>query len=298
MRRSYNVTIMKLIKRLLLLCSPIIAALYLTACSDTAAPPGPVPTLSPYQIILVSTDFGAGEPRVSFMLFDGPDAVRDVTRINLTAVDINDDENQTVVWQGEATGYTDYEFPYWVAYPQIERGGYWGMVADITHANGSRSETTFVIEVLGQSLAPAIGEAAPPSQNRTVADTDLDQLNSGHETNPALYQMTVADAIASGKPTVVGFITPGFCQTEWCTPVLASVDTVWSEVGPERANFIHIEVYNDFQALTLVPEMGEWRLNTEPWVFVLDENGRIAAKFSGPVSPQELNEALLPLLQS
>lgn len=284
-------------KRLLLLFSLLWAG-WLVGCADATPSTGSEQSISPYQIILVSTDFGVGEPRVSFMLFDGPDAVRDVDQITLTAVDINDEENQTAVWQGEAVGYTDYEFPYWVAYPQIERAGYWGMVADMTHADGSRSEATFVIEVLGQSLAPAIGEAAPASQNRTVADTDLSKLNSGHETNPALYQMTVAEAIANDKPTVVGFITPGLCQTEWCTPVLGTVETAWAEVGAERANFIHIEVYSDFQALTLVPEMGEWRLNTEPWVFVLDENGRIAAKFSGPVSPQELNEVLRPLLQS
>jgi thiol-disulfide isomerase/thioredoxin len=287
-----------MIKRFIPYCTILFLAGWLVACGgDTAVPIGSEPALSPYQIILVSTDFGAGQPRVSFVLYDGADAVTDIEGVHLTAVDISDEENQTVVWQGEATGYTDYEIPYWVAYPEINQGGYWGMVADITHGDGSRSETTFVIEVRGQSLAPAIGDQAPASQNRTAADTDLSLLNSGNETNPALYQMTVAEAIASGKPSVVGFITPGLCQTEWCTPVLASVESVWSDVGEEQANFIHIEVYADFQELTVVPEMGEWRLNSEPWVFVLDENGRVAAKFSGPVSPRELNEALLPLLE-
>jgi hypothetical protein len=287
-----------LAKRFILHCVILFLAGWLVACGgDTAAPTGSEPALSPYQIILVSTDFGVGQPRVSFMLYDGTEPVRDVSQVELTAVDISDDDNHRAVWQGEATGYTDYEIPYWVAYPEIDRGGYWGMIASISHDDGSRSETTFVIDVLGQSLSPAIGDPAPPSQNRTINDTDLSELNSGTETNPALYQMTVAEAVASGKPSVVGFITPGLCQTEWCTPVLNSVETVWAEVGQEQANFIHIEVYADFQALTVVPEMGEWRLNSEPWVFVLDENGRVAAKFSGPVSPRELNEALRPLLE-
>jgi thiol-disulfide isomerase/thioredoxin len=287
-----------LAKRFILHVTILFLAGWLVACGgDTAAPTGPEPALSPYQIILVSTDFAVGQPRVSFMLYDGTEAARDVTRVRLTAVDINDEENYTAVWQGEATGYTDYEIPYWVAYPEIDQGGFWGMIADITLVDGSRSETTFVIDVLGQSLSPALGEPAPPSQNRTLADTDLSQLNSGTDSNPALYQMTVAEAVASGKPSVVGFITPGLCQTEWCTPVLSSMNSVWADVGEDQANFIHIEVYADFQALTIVPEMGEWRLSTEPWVFVLDENGRVAAKFSGPVSPRELNEALLPLLE-
>jgi thiol-disulfide isomerase/thioredoxin len=288
-----------IVKRFFLFCSTLFLAGWLVACgSDTVAPTSSEPAISPYQIILVSTDFAVGQPRISFMLYDGAAAAQDVAGVRLTAVDINDEENQTAVWQGEATGYTDYEIPYWVAYPEINRAGYWGMIANITHSDGRLSETTFVIEVLGQSLSPAVGDPAPPSQNRTVADTDLSQLNSGTETNPALYQITVAEALASGKPSVVGFITPGLCQTEWCTPVLATVESVWADVGEAQANFIHIEVYGDFQALTVVPEMREWQLNSEPWVFVLDEDGRIAAKFSGPVSPRELNDALLPLLES
>jgi hypothetical protein len=107
--------------------------------------------------------------------------------------------------------------------------------------------------------------------------------------------MTVAEAIDSGKPTVVGFLTPGLCQTKWCAPVLGSVEAVRAQTG-DAANFIHIEVYDDFQKLTLVPQMAEWGLETEPWVFVLDANGDVAAKFSGPLSPRELQEALAPLL--
>jgi hypothetical protein len=43
--------------------------------------------------------------------------------------------------------------------------------------------------------------------------------------------------------------------------------------------------------------MSEWGIDTEPWVFVLDENGRVAAKFNGPLSPQELTAALNTVLQ-
>jgi thiol-disulfide isomerase/thioredoxin len=107
--------------------------------------------------------------------------------------------------------------------------------------------------------------------------------------------MTVAEAIASGRPTVVGFITPGLCQTRWCAPVLDSVEAVGAEVG-EQANFIHVEVYEDFQELTVVDEMAEWGLTTEPWVFVLDEDGRVVARFNGPLSARELKAALTPLL--
>jgi hypothetical protein len=64
--------------------------------------------------------------------------------------------------------------------------------------------------------------------------------------------MTVAEAMENGRPTVVGFITPGLCQTQWCAPVLESVEAVRDNVGDAAANFIHIEVYEDFQNLTVV----------------------------------------------
>jgi hypothetical protein len=77
--------------------------------------------------------------------------------------------------------------------------------------------------------------------------------------------------------------------------VLNSVATVRDAVG-DAANFIHIEVYEDFQALTYVPEMAEWGLETEPYVFVLDDEGRVTASLAGPVSPRELTQALEPVL--
>jgi hypothetical protein len=137
---------------------------------------------------------------------------------------------------------------------------------------------------------------APLSENRTLAtEPDINKLNSGNDPDPALYQLTVAEAVANGKPTVVGFITPGLCETRWCAPVLNSVATVRDQVG-DAANFIHIEVYEDFQALTYVPEMAEWGLQTEPYIFILDKRGQVTASLPGPVSPRELMQALAEVL--
>ena len=71
-----------------------------------------------------------------------------------------------------------------------------------------------------------------------------------------------------------------------------------------QANFIHIEVYDSPDKLTdlsrarLAPQMAEWGLLTEPYTFVLDAEGRVAAKFEGFVNEDELAEALVALLGS
>lgn len=264
---------------------------WLVACGATAVAP-PIPdAVSPIQIIRMSADTAVGTPRIVFGLFDGPDPVADAQSVALRVVPAGA-ANAEPVWQGPAENYSDYEVPYWVAYPTLPSAGFWGITADVVLADGTAVTSQFTIEAKAESEAVAIGALAPLSQNRTLAtEPDITKLSSGNDPDPAFYQLTVADAVASGKPTVVGFITPGLCETRWCAPVLNSVATVREAVG-DAANFIHIEVYGDFQALTYVPEMAEWGLQTEPYVFVLDKEGRVTAVLAGPVSPRELQQAL------
>jgi hypothetical protein len=42
--------------------------------------------------------------------------------------------------------------------------------------------------------------------------------------------------------------------------------------------------------------MDQWGLTSEPWTFVLDDEGKVAYRFGGPVSPRELTAALEPLV--
>ncbi len=277
-----------------------LALVSLAACSPAGeAAVATTESASTLQVILVSTDFAVGEPRISFAIFDGSEAAANVTGVLINAVELGDDlsaTDQLPAWTGEATGYVDYEIPYWVFYPQLETPGYWGMVAEITRSDGSTVRSDFLVQINSASTAPDVGEAAPASLNRTLAtEPDIALLSSANDPDPALYQLTVADAIASGRPTVVGFLTPAFCQTRWCAPVLDSLEATRVETG-DAVNFIHIEVFDDFQEMTIVKEMAEWGLESEPWVFVLDGQGRVVARFSGPLSPEELLTALQPLL--
>ena len=44
--------------------------------------------------------------------------------------------------------------------------------------------------------------------------------------------------------------------------------------------------------------MKEWKLQTEPWTFLVGADGRIAERFEGAVSVRELEEAIEALLPS
>ena len=42
------------------------------------------------------------------------------------------------------------------------------------------------------------------------------------------------------------------------------------------------------RAVWSIPEMQEWGLPSEPWIFVLDAEGEVAAKYEGIMSEEEV----------
>lgn len=103
------------------------------------------------------------------------------------------------------------------------------------------------------------------------------------------------EAFTSGDKTVVVFAMPAFCVSATCGPVLEVVNSVKPEY-PD-VNFTHVEVYTDLSAPDfaptpdhLAPAVGPdyWRLPSEPWVFVVDGAGRIAVRFEGSLTPDDL----------
>jgi hypothetical protein len=72
---------------------------------------------------------------------------------------------------------------------------------------------------------------------------------------------------------------------------------------PRGVDFVHIETYRggtpdnpDLTKATTNPYFDEWGLTTDPWVFVVDRQGNVAAKFDGPVEADEITPTLDRLL--
>jgi hypothetical protein len=116
-----------------------------------------------------------------------------------------------------------------------------------------------------------------------------------------MHDRTIADAVTSGRPTVIVFATPAFCMSQICGPTKSVVDEIYQEYAT-RANFVHVEPYDIEKArnghgLDPLPFLEEeWGLRTEPWVFLVDRNGKVAAKFEAVVSREEIVQALLRIL--
>lgn len=139
-----------------------------------------------------------------------------------------------------------------------------------------------------------VGESAPLSKTRTLADAPIEELTSDLTPEESYYEMTVAEAVQAG-PSVLIFATPAWCTSQSCGPMLDQVQAL--EADYPDLNYVHVEVYENIQVtdrndLILVPAVTEWGLPTEPWLYVTDDTGTVTAAFEGAVSDTELRTAL------
>ena len=292
-----------------LLFSPgfLLAALCLLLVAGCTSPTvTPMPTAAPTVVnlslraVLASSDLSVGSNRVIFALIDSNNAP--VTASSAT-LSLAHEQDARIVQKGELeAGWSSWPAgPGGVFAAQIEfdQDGLW--LAEVSPTDGAAEGelARLVLRVAEESSTPALGSPAPASLNRTAADVaSLEELTSDVEPDPELYSMTIAEALQSGKPLVVAFATPAFCTSATCGPQVDVVKEL-KEGYRGQANFIHVEVFDnphemrsDLTKGVISPVFEEWGLPSEPWVFVIDVQGRVSVKLEGFASYDELEQAL------
>ena len=286
----------------------LLAALCLLLLAGCTSPPTvtPTPTLAPSVVslslraILGSSDLSVGSNRVVFALIDSNNAP---VRAASATLALAHEQDGRIVQKGEVeAGWHSWPAgPGGVFAVQIEfdQAGLW--LAQVSPADGAAEGqlARMVMRVSEQSITPALGSPAPASLNRTASSVaSLDELTSDVEPDPDLYAMTIAEALQAGKPLVVAFATPAFCTSTTCGPQVEVVKEL-KEDYREQANFIHVEVFanphemrSDLSKGVISPTFEEWGLPSEPWVFIIDAQSRVSAKFDGFASYEELEQAL------
>jgi hypothetical protein len=178
----------------------------------------------------------------------------------------------------------------------FNRPGLWGLEISASEKGGLSAVARTTVTVLDAPHTPAVGSPAPRSHNLIASDVkNLREIDTSLSPDPRLHRVRIADAIAQGKPQLVVFATPQFCTSRMCGPV---VDIV-RQLLPKYANrvaFTHQEIWRDFASKKVFETVEEWRLRSEPWIFVVDGQGIIHAKFEGLVTVRELEAALQQVL--
>jgi hypothetical protein len=193
----------------------------------------------------------------------------------------------------------------YIAHTEFPQAGEWKAIF-VTQAPGSQQEAIGVTFDVQEDLPTVdIGAKAPASDTPTAADVggDLSRISTDTNPDPRFYELSVADALAQGKPFVLIFATPAFCQSAQCGPTLDRLKAAAAS-APSDIAFINVEPYqltytegrlqpvlDANNQLQPVPSVEEWGILSEPWIFAVDGKGIVRGSFEGVVSDSELKAA-------
>ena len=203
---------------------------------------------------------------------------------------------------GTSHGHEDTLATLYVTNAELDTAGAWGAELDVTTADGTLLRglrTDFIVS--DRSTEPQVGEAVPRSEQLTLRDVaDISRVSTATPPNPEMHQLTVAAALETGRPVVIAFATPAFCQTRFCGPIIDAVMRPLAEQFAGQVEFIHIEPFfldeERYGRFVPVAEMAEWGLRSEPWLMVVGSDGLLAAKFEGVTDLAEVAPVLEGLL--
>jgi hypothetical protein len=177
----------------------------------------------------------------------------------------------------------------------FDRPGVWS--AELRF-DGGRGKTDFLI--LQNSPSPIVGKKAIASKTPTTDDDrGVDPICTR---TPAcsMHDVSIDDALAAGKPSVLVFGTPRYCSSRTCGPVVDFVELAKDKYEGD-ATFIHIEQWKDDKSVGKVPDglapvFAEWKFDTEPWIYFVDADGVVRDRWLGAVGPDEVKKAVKALV--
>ena len=191
---------------------------------------------------------------------------------------------------GSSTG--EPEVAYVVPDVDLDRAGEWQIIAVFKTADGIAGTRLASLVVGKFPEIPAAGEMPPRIHTQTADDVggDLEKIDTRNPPD-RMHEVDFADVIGR-KPVALQFATPAFCESRLCGPVVDIAEQVREETGEEVA-FIHQEVFNDNDPGKGVRrELRAFHLETEPWMFVFDAEGKVSSRFEGAFSAEELRAAV------
>lgn len=184
--------------------------------------------------------------------------------------------------------------------------GYWQAIAHGHLRDGTSFRAEAALAVLDSPSVIGVGALAPRTHNPVIGDAGValaaidSRARDGQQiSDPELHTVSIADAIEAGHPALVVFSTPVYCVSRFCGPVTDLVADLAGEYG-DRADFIHVEIYRDFEAGQVNQAALDW-LGTgggdlrEPWTFLIGADGRIAGSWDTVVTRGEIEPLLSAL---
>ena len=135
------------------------------------------------------------------------------------------------------------------------------------------------------SMALRLGEQAPRIHTKTLADVggDVTRITTYRQPDERMYQYSVDQAMATGKPVMLEFATPAHCTP--CDRQLQMIKSLQQKYEG-RMIFIHIDQYSSPEAYSA------YRVPGDPWTFVIDPHGVVRFEQAGSMLYNELEAAI------
>jgi hypothetical protein len=187
----------------------------------------------------------------------------------------------------------------------FEIDGTWQVEVEADLGGGDVRTATAAFQVLAEPLVPAPGQEAPRTENLTIGSKgapavaiDSRAETAGGIPDPELHETTIAAAIEAGRPVLAVFATPVYCVSRFCGPITDMVAGLANKYS-DRAAFVHVEIWRDFQNQVVNKAAAEWVLRdddlTEPWIILIGADGRIVARWDNVATQQEIEPLLKEL---
>ncbi|CAN5597000.1 hypothetical protein BH20CHL7_BH20CHL7_17380 [soil metagenome] len=264
------------------------------------------PTVYP-QIIDPGGTLSCGPNRLMFSFLDAssvPIASPDRS-VQVALYDLGRDADAPAVTaEGRFIWAIEGQVGVYVADVDLPTAGLWGAEFTTAVADAAPEIIRVPFDVRAARTVIGFGDRAPASDTPTLDDVggDVARLSTDDEPVEAFYTTSIAEAVAAKAPFVVAFATPKFCATAQCGPTLDRLKPI--AAAHPGVTFINVEPYQltdvDGQLqpvltdgkLTPATATDEWRLPSEPWVFVVDRDGMVRGSFMLIFGDDELDAAV------
>ncbi len=261
------------------------------------------------NLILATPDLAPGTRRFAVVLTDGSGIVKlPIVRVSTFKYPEGSANLENRDGPIEETTARYFPFPYGtrgihVTELTFDAPGTWGVQARVPRPDGEVATIEVVLPVDEATMSVDVGEVPPKSESRTLEDvTDVAELTTGSNRDESLYQISVADALENGRPTVVVFASPAFCTNAVCGPQVEVLSNLSATYAGD-ADFIHVDLYinpqeiqGDLSRAMHTPLLDEWGLVSQEWTFVMDHHGIVVGRFENFVPEPELEASLASVI--
>jgi hypothetical protein len=175
----------------------------------------------------------------------------------------------------------------------FDKQGEWAVLA-VTKSGNTYVAAPSQVRVTNKKAdqVPDVGESAPRVATDTLASVKGNEAMLDTRVPPSDMHNESFDKVLGNKPVALLFSTPQLCQSRVCGPVTDIATQLKSKYG-DQIEFIHQEVYVDNDVNKgLRPSLQAFKLRTEPWLFVVDANGKITSRLEGSFGLTAFENAL------